>query len=217
VKSVEPCTMCSDNFKTLSIGSKAADACKDPATLCTAPPAPAHTGLFPPSGALLDSGVMVEVSCAPGYRLEEGVNTRFACAGNPIAPICYRQCDLSMYDAQEFKSLNMDYDVFEPISSMVHDQILNVSCLDGYESRYKMSYDVYRCVGNKGPDHTAINIVGCTDKPVNKLLILGLCLGAVIILLVILLVWCHFRGKARVAKARRDINVGRATDNTTKL
>jgi len=37
-----------------------------------------------------------------------------------------------------------------------------------------------------------------SDKPANKLLILGLCLGAVIILLVILLVWCHFRGKARV-------------------
>ena len=47
---------------------------------------------------------------------------------------------------------------------MVHDEVLNITCMEGYESKYKMSYDLYRCVGNKKEADASIEIIGCSSK-----------------------------------------------------
>ena len=89
--SVAACTMCAGNFKTLSTGSTEVGQCLDPASLCSVPPATENTGLTPPTGALLVAGATVSVSCAPGYELEGGTESQFACSSNPISPICYSE------------------------------------------------------------------------------------------------------------------------------
>ena len=101
-KSIAACTLCSNNFKTLSSGSTRADQCKDPATLCIVPAAHTNTGLNPPTEALLDSGTAVTVSCSPGYALEGGIAAQFSCSADPISPICYSKCTVPSIERRLF-------------------------------------------------------------------------------------------------------------------